>query len=136
MREIKFEFMTQDRDRNIEKAVLTIDELMDGDFPYFEIDDLIAKRQFTGLLDKNGVEIYEGDIVRWGMDGQECWIRYAVVELFPCLQFKIIYYVEEKTNAKKPTDNHIFGYSNFIYKQTDKYLKVIGNIYENPELLD
>jgi uncharacterized phage protein (TIGR01671 family) len=92
--------------------------------------------QFTGLSDKQGIEIYEGDVVRWGMDGQECWIRYAVVELFPCLQFKIIYYVEEKTNAKKPTDNYIFGYSNFIYKQTDKYLEVIGNIYENPHLLE
>jgi uncharacterized phage protein (TIGR01671 family) len=64
MREIKFEIMTQDGNRNIEKAVFTIDELMDGDFPYFEIDDVVAKRQFTGLLDKNGVEIYEGDILQ------------------------------------------------------------------------
>lgn len=91
--------------------------------------------QYTGLKDKNGVEIYEGDIVRWGMDGQECWTRYAVVELFPCLQFRIIFYVEEKTNTKKPTDNYIFGYSNFIYKETSKYLEVIGNIYENSDLL-
>lgn len=92
--------------------------------------------QYTGLKDKNGKEIYKGDIVRWGMGGLENWNRYAVVELEPCLQFRILFYIEEKTNIKHPTDNYVFSYSNFMYKDTEKYLEIIGNICENLELLE
>lgn len=94
--------------------------------------------QFTGLYDKNDKEIYEGDIVKWGhlKNSQEHWHRIAKVELFPALQFKILFYVDSSTGDIKPTDNYIFEYGRFAYQNTEKYLEVIGNIYENPELLE
>ena len=93
--------------------------------------------QFTGLLDKNGKEIYEQDIVKWGMHGfsEECWHRYAIVEINPDIKFRIIFYINAKTKEKKESDNYEFHYGRFAYKDTQNHLEVIGNIFENPELL-
>lgn len=75
----------------------------------------IELMQSTGLKDKNGVEIYEGDII--------------VFDSLP----KVKVYIEwRKENA-----GFHFGdwYENcFPYTNTDA--TIIGNIYENPELLD
>lgn len=61
--------------------------------------------QFTGLKDKNGVEIYEGDILKGGM-----YLSYEVKWDFEQLGWNI------GLNAQHNC-------------------KIIGNIYENPELL-
>ena len=89
------------------------------------IDDEAHLMQYTGLHDKNGREIYEGDIVRWGDMvglGHEKPVRVAVVRFDPDICFD--------------SNVGIFDYGNFVYKETDKYLTVIGNVFENPELLE
>lgn len=90
---------------------------------YFPLDD-IELMQSTGLKDKNGVEIFEGDIVKWGdtLDWEETPIRIATVKIEPDILFD--------------SNVGIFNYGQFAYKNTEKFLTILGNIYENPELLE
>lgn len=78
--------------------------------------------QFTGLLDKNGKEIYEGDVIRTK--------RYGVVHGQSNTQgadlFRVVY-----KNAQFYIDNKL----RHFYLQDSKCNEVIGNIHDNPELL-
>lgn len=75
--------------------------------------------QFTGLLDKNGKEIYEGDVIKGTLTIAE--------ENNMCYDFigAIIYEAPAFV-----TDNSDFPLN--IYDS----LEILGNIYENPELLE
>ncbi|EGP5077049.1 hypothetical protein E3O84_001094 [Enterococcus faecium] len=86
--------------------------------------DKVVLMQSTGLKDKNGVEIFEGDIVQWGdtPDWEEEPIRVAVVKINPDIQFD--------------SNVGIFEYGRFIYRDTERFLTVLGNVYENSELLE
>lgn len=78
--------------------------------------------QFTGLKDKNGKEIYEGDIIA---DSNWWW---GPGEVFFNLENgdNTARYLVKNTKDKVITYNIWNG----------KDVKIIGNIYENPELLD
>ena len=97
-----------------------------------EFPEMIVE-QYTGLKDKKGKEIYEGDIVRWddGSNGK-AW-RVAIVEINPDIQFRIVkIYCDFVQSAK---EGYIFKFGKFIYTDTHNHLEIIGNIYENIILL-
>lgn len=74
--------------------------------------DTLSVMQYTGLKDKNGKEIYEGDIVRTTRETEDS---------------KEDYFDEEVTFGG--------GAFNPISLQPEETWEVIGNIWENPELL-
>jgi uncharacterized phage protein (TIGR01671 family) len=74
--------------------------------------------QYTNLKDKNGKEIYEKDIIRW--NDTNTIIRYEVFD------------------GGWVFDNHIPGQygTEFFDYQASINCEIIGNIYENPELIE
>ena len=82
-------------------------------------DDVLPLMQYTGLKDKNGVEIYEGDIVE-SNSHRPSLFKIDFIEGGFCAYQK---------NIEYPLD------INHFYPSVGCQIKVIGNIYENPELL-
>ena len=103
MRTIKFRIFDSEIKKyiDISASAIMLDELNNLK-PNLKIE------QFTGLHDKNGKEIYEGDIVTDGVG-----------------KYKIVY------------DLKLAGYQPYCIFRDDpeNYCEVIGNIYENPDLV-
>lgn len=114
MRQIKFEYMFKSYKNTIIKRVVALEDLQSGDLnfdciPLKQMENnklIIAKRQYTGLKDKNGIEIYEGDILKGGI-----YLSYEV-----------------------KWDYEDCGWN--ISSGVQHHYEVIGNIYENQELLE
>ena len=92
--------------------------------------------QFTGLHDKNGKEIYQGDVLKIEADkkdyGETSYSGYAEVVAHICgYSFRLFNPSEEEMDERHiPWDS-----SSLWHIDNPKYVEVIGDIYENPELI-
>lgn len=87
----------------------------------FELEHIILM-QYTGLKDKNGKEIYEGDILKQADED-------IIVAEYKCLE------VDAFEGIGFNLWSFIGEYNKFDCARLQSELEVIGNIYENPELL-
>ena len=123
MREIKFRGIDNANDEWIYGSLVKVDEdyhiLEEGEtqaHAYNRVDkDSIG--QYTGLKDKDGKEIYEGDILEFSK-GSIMYVEWDD-------DFKIFVLTDPRINLK----NGSIG--NWYVEKT----KIIGNIFENKELL-
>jgi len=113
MRKIKFRAWDKEQNKYFYFDLLNIDSI----FTMHQLNnwnEILTIEQFTGIKDKEGVEIYEGDIIEFGA-------KLCVVEFCEC-HYELI-----STDEK---------FINTLYNSEWDELEVIGNIHENPELLE
>lgn len=120
MREIKFRAWEKDAgfEDGIDMRLWTWKEMQEIDLAGMFNNPKYEIMQFTGLKDKYGVEIYEGDVVvdRWAN------------EYTPVFQNGIYMAYNPKHLMQSDPSTQF----NIIWKDG---CEIIGNIYENPELL-
>lgn len=101
------------------------DEEDNGDFIYFSDIELL---QSTGLLDKNGKEIYEGDIVK--IDDHPLQVSTSKISGVPIgVNINGNYVVEYST------EDMAYFIGNWKTREVIRHSEVIGNKFEHPHLL-
>ena len=115
MREIKFRAWFHDphipkHGEMVDMRFCTSEDLVQFNGNALEpTDECTILMQYTGLKDKNGIEIYEGDVVRgWNNESE---VKFTQGAFYP-----------EKEYPE-------------VFASCHDEMEVIGNIYENPELL-
>lgn len=124
MREIKFRAWFKDTGEMKEVAM---NNVYKGNTSYLHLSPMpfsdyraVDLMQYTGLKDKNGVEVYEGDIIRYNdsLNGP----RSKMTVKFEGGSYTLDAYRE--------------GWCYELGSCLVEYVEIIGNIYENPELLE
>ena len=106
---------------NVEDGIITAFETLDGKIHFIDVDTL---GEFTGLTDKNNINIFDGDIVK--IDGK--YTRYIVYSP-EHTAFCAMRFIDKQQSELTGTLGD--GYDNY-----KRQYEVVGNIYDNPEFME
>lgn len=98
---------------------------------YFNLDE-IELNQYIGIKDKNEKEIYERDIVK--VTEKDNIAKRKVVQLKPIIGE--VYWLPENLTYVLIPVNKEYTFNNLVDYLIEYDLEVIGNVYENKELLE
>jgi uncharacterized phage protein (TIGR01671 family) len=151
MREIKFRAWNKDRREWVEntgnpyvfpfngKVAMTCAGSHTGHISDTDYSEYYELSQYTGLKDKNGKEIYEGDICKRKLDKEnrfrhsEEWADFWLIEWLDTTCGFTTTYLGGLVDGRL---NQIKLRQNSFSQRFNEMDEVIGNIYENPELLN
>jgi len=128
MREIKFRAWLKEERKmvNVETLFIGINRLCFGNSKtedlFFRDFEEVELMQYTGLKDKNGKEIYEGDIVLIKLDETSTWHKTVV-------GFKKGAFIANLIDK----EDYVYI---FHHGFTGDDFEIIGNVYENKNLLE
>ena len=125
MRELKFRAFTSSETMLYNIMPVNDRVAIDLTSPKFEqIWDEFDYMQFTGMKDKNGKDVYEGDVVHFGDTIIAVDFGLHCIDAFVVYGYNLdTFYDCDKNDEYKPNDKRLVG-----------QLEIIGNIYENIEL--
>ncbi len=129
------------------EGAINYDEL-DNFHPSFSEHSVISKTtgQYTGLTDKNGKKIFEGDIIRYAdEDKYRMYIEsFEHPEEYEGVDFSEMWTVDEVVYCVETgypafdLNNHDFECNGLaeLNESGEYFYEIIGNIHDNPELLE
>lgn len=139
MRDIKFRVWSWD-----DKKWLNLDELSKGlvfgQMPatspvLFSFPFATTAQQYTGLLDKNGKEIYEGDILHWSIENEDPEVVEINQGSFAVKWMPWGWVLDYPNGVPLPSTNSGLWRLIDDAEECRNNFEVIGNVYETPELL-
>ena len=127
----------------VKTSIIPSEEAKDGHYEHVQVDPSTVG-QYTGLNDKNGKRIFEGDIIRYTFDSPddptatENGLKVRTGRIFWSdwrASFAVTAGINGSASINNDVARYVRGRQVYEYVRGANTVEVIGNVHDNPELL-